>query len=131
MANLRQKKAAAIIIEAGGEISMGKALRQAGYSEATANNPGKVTNTKGWRELLNSIPEEEILNKLKENATQKRSLNASNTAIDIFFRLKGKFQKERENEEEILPLEELQKENDKLRQLYESRQKTSIIDRKD
>ena len=56
-----------------------------------------------------------MLIKLRENALQSKSFHSSNTALDMFFRLRGKYQKEQLNKEEILDLEELEKENELLK----------------
>ncbi len=65
MATLRQKKALKAIVENGGKISTG--MRAAGYSPATAENPSKLTSTKGWAELLEEyLPDSKIVKALDD-----------------------------------------------------------------
>jgi hypothetical protein len=49
MATLKQKKAIKNMVENGGVVS--SAMRDAGYSLATANTPQKLTESKGFEEL--------------------------------------------------------------------------------
>lgn len=59
MATTRQKKAADKLVENGGNVS--KAMKDAGYSEATAKTPQKLTNSKGWEELMEEyLPDDKL-----------------------------------------------------------------------
>lgn len=49
-ASIKQRKAFKNAVENGGKI--GKALRDAGFSESIVSNPSRVTKTEGWQELL-------------------------------------------------------------------------------
>lgn len=60
MATLRQKKAVAILAEKGGSVR--SAMRKAGYSKKT-NTPKKLTESKGFRELLSKYLPDELLAK--------------------------------------------------------------------
>lgn len=51
MATLRQKIAVDKIVENQGNVS--KAMREAGYPETTAKNPKNLTDSKGFKELMN------------------------------------------------------------------------------
>lgn len=53
MATLKQRKALENMVENGGNAS--KAMRDAGYSPATAENPDKLTESKGFKELADEI----------------------------------------------------------------------------
>lgn len=53
MATVKQRKAAEAMVENGGIAS--DAMRKAGYSEAMARNPQKVTKTKGFQELCDEL----------------------------------------------------------------------------
>ncbi len=65
MATQRQKKALDKVVENGGIIS--KAMRDAGYSEETAKTPSKLTDSKGWKELLEeALPDSLLTQKHKE-----------------------------------------------------------------
>lgn len=60
MATLKQKKAAAITLENGGVVS--SAMLEAGYSPAMAKNPQKLTESKGWQELLKDyLPDKTLI----------------------------------------------------------------------
>ncbi len=50
MATNKQKKAAEILAENGGNVS--QAMKDAGYSDQTAKTPQKLTESKGFRQLL-------------------------------------------------------------------------------
>jgi len=50
MATLKQKGVFNKMVENGG--NMGKAMREVGYSEAMAKNPHKVTQSKGFQEIM-------------------------------------------------------------------------------
>ena len=50
MTTVKQKKAIDAVLENRGSVSA--AMRQAGYSEATAKNPKNLTQSKAWKELL-------------------------------------------------------------------------------
>lgn len=61
---IRQKRVVKKVVEMvenGGSVSVSKAMREAGYSEATASNPKKVTSTKTWQDLMNEyLPDEDL-----------------------------------------------------------------------
>jgi|TARA_R100001530_G_C4303781_1_gene151194 hypothetical protein len=62
MATIKQKKAIKKIVENGGNIS--KAMRDVGYSEETAKTPQKLTNSKGWNELMEEYLPDDVLAKV-------------------------------------------------------------------
>jgi hypothetical protein len=56
---MKQKKAIMNAMENGGNIT--KAMREAGYSEATINNPKNLTESKSFQILLEKyLPDEKI-----------------------------------------------------------------------
>lgn len=60
MATLKQKRAAAITLENGGVVSA--AMLEAGYSPAMAKNPQKLTESKGWQELIETyLPDQQLI----------------------------------------------------------------------
>lgn len=125
-ASVLMRRAAYIFAESHGKMSKRRAFKQAGYSQESADNPQRFTKSKTWKDLMNELlPEDQMLDKLKENATQKRSIHGSNTALDMFFRLRGKYQKEQPNEEEVLDLDEIQKENERLKSKLYARRTTN------
>jgi hypothetical protein len=124
MAYLRMKRLAMILSESNGKLSVASAMKEAGYSISTAHNPQQVTKSKSWKELIDEfLPESMLIDKLKENIKQKKSINASNTAMDMAFKIRGKYQKEKDNEEDKMEdLDTLIKENEKLKsKLYAGR----------
>lgn len=72
---LKQKKAVKLAVENGGNIS--KAMRDAGYAEATAKNPSKLTESKSWDTLLAEIPDTLLKTKIIEGLDATRASNAS------------------------------------------------------
>jgi uncharacterized protein YdaT len=117
MSLFRAKATMNNLIESKGELSISKAMLKAGYPETTAHNPQQLTRSKTWKRLLDELlPEDELIDKLTENIKQKKSINASNAALDMAFKLRGKYQKDKENEEsQNKTLDELENENQELK----------------
>lgn len=71
MATVKQKKALNKIVENGGNVS--KAMRDVGYSPATAENPSKLTESKGFMELMDELglTDNLIVNALVEDINMK------------------------------------------------------------
>lgn len=71
MATEKQKRAADNLVENGGNVS--KAMRDAGYSPATAENPSKLTESKGFMELMDELglTDNLIVNALVEDINMK------------------------------------------------------------
>jgi phage terminase small subunit len=70
MATPRQEKAAQLYIENGGK-SASAAMRDAGYSEATAKNPNKLTSSPTWDDLMDKyLPDKKLVD------VHKKMLNA-------------------------------------------------------
>lgn len=67
----RQRKAFDILVENGGNHL--QAFRQAGFSEALATTPTKVTRSKGWKILLKQfVPNEKLATVLMEGLDANR-----------------------------------------------------------
>jgi len=61
MATIKQKLVASNLVGNGG--NMHKSMIAAGYSEAMANNPQKLTKSKGWQEIIDKyLREDKLLN---------------------------------------------------------------------
>lgn len=59
MVSIKQKKAFKKSVENHGNIS--KAMKEAGYTDATAKNPSNLTSSKAWKELMEEyLPEREL-----------------------------------------------------------------------
>lgn len=130
MANQRQKKAIANLVETGGSVSA--AMRKAGYSPKTAKTPKKLTESKAWEKILGkSLPDEllmerhrDLLNKqevrIKNNVstgeidtipTGEIDIIAVSKGLDMAYKLKGKYAPDKvaftdKAGEDILSLEE-------------------------
>jgi hypothetical protein len=106
MATVKQRKAIAKIAENGGNVS--KAMREVGYSPATASTPGKLTESVGYKELIEEyLPDLHLLDKHREfldsprtikrvvkgivvEVTEETDTNAVR-ALDMAYKLKGKY----------------------------------------
>ena len=65
MATTKQQRAAQELVGNGGNVT--KAMIAAGYSPATANTPGTLTQSKAWPELLEKfVPDSLLVKKHKE-----------------------------------------------------------------
>lgn len=71
MATQKQKKAVDKLVENGGNVS--RAMKDAGYSDATAKTPQKLTESKGFMELLDEygLTEHLIVTSLVEDIKRK------------------------------------------------------------
>ncbi len=71
-------------------LFLGEIMRQAGYSEATAINPGlNLTSKIGWKELLATIDDSPLLMKLLEIALGDDKRAAMDAIKTILIDLKG------------------------------------------
>ena len=124
---------------------LGKIMRENGYSDNTADNPKRVTESKSWEILLDEyIPESLVLETHKEAFKANKVISArtmgnanENTddfidvpdwqtrtkAVELGYRVRGKFQDK--SEVTIKSLKGLidVKENDKFEQLADDSQK--------
>lgn len=70
MATERQEKAAQLFIENGGK-SVSAAMREAGYTDASATNPSKLTKSNAWDDLMEKyLPDKKLVD------VHKKILNA-------------------------------------------------------
>lgn len=83
----QQKSVAEKVFQEGKSVS--EAMREAGYSDAMAKNPQKLTRSKGWQDIMEQIPKIDVVDKLVKNALQNKSISGSNQAIDLIFKLAG------------------------------------------
>src|SRR4051812_3373383 len=78
MATRRQELAAQVFVESGGK-SASAAMRKAGYADASAKNPKKLTKTKTWDQLLDKyLPDQKLA------AAHKKLLNANRIEHMVF-----------------------------------------------
>lgn len=90
MATIKQKKALDIMVENGGNAS--KAMREAGYSAKTAETPSKLTESKGYLELLDELglTDELIANALTEDIQAKPQNRVQELALAAKLRGRGR-----------------------------------------
>lgn len=79
----KQKAVAKKLLENPGK-SIGSAMREAGYSPATAKNPSDLTESKGWKQLLEKyLPDTDLL-EVGRQGLQATKLATSFTEADSF-----------------------------------------------
>ena len=92
MPSPRAKKAFNIMtarVAKGEPVTMGAVLREAGFSKETSLKPKLVTETKGWKELLATIDNEPLLERLKELALCDDKRISHEACKTILLDLKG------------------------------------------
>jgi hypothetical protein len=118
---IKQKKALEILMT-GNKGGMGEVMAAAGYSPTVIKNPGKVTETRSWQELLETyLPDgdlarihNELLNK-KENIivkdrfggveiipTGQVDTQAAKAALEMAYKLKGKNKEDNNQKQPII-----------------------------
>ncbi len=109
MATLKQRKVLKDLAENGGK-PLGLAMREAGYSEVTSKSPQKLTESKGWNELLEEMLPDSLISKVHKKLLEKKEkivVGAGNgyseiittgqphsdalKAADMAYKLKGRF----------------------------------------
>jgi len=101
MPTIRQKKAFIRVLN-GSTIS--KSMVKAGYSETTASTTGKLTNTKGWKELMDKYLPDDKLAKVhndglkamkKEEGEKVEDYQTRHRYLDTAYKLKGSYAPEK------------------------------------
>lgn len=93
MATEKQKRALKLSLENGGNMS--KAMRDAGYTAASAKTPQKLTESKGWQELLDEyLPEEMLLGVHKEGIFEEDG-SVRHKYLDTAYKLRGSYATEK------------------------------------
>ena len=123
MATIRQRKAAKRVVENGGIIS--KAMEDAGYSKKTAKTPQKLTESKGWKELMGQyLPDKLLAAKHKElleipikrktylkgdleTVEESLDVQAVSKGLDMAYKLKGKYVPEKKEFSGAISLSQL------------------------
>ena len=99
MPTLRQQKLAKKILENDGKPILSKAMKEVGYSDAYPKNPHMLVKTASWQELLDElIPNQKLVKRLSKLVNNKSDAIALR-ALDIAFKLKGKYKTEAIKEE--------------------------------
>lgn len=87
MATLKQKLVVSKIIENHGNVS--KSMRQVGYKPNTAKKPQNLTQSKGFKELMEQyLPDEMLLKALSDDIKGKK-LNRK-AELELGFKVKGR-----------------------------------------
>ena len=76
-----------LTIENRGNVS--KSMREAGYTDATAKNPSNLTNSDGWKELMEAyLPDDMLLRALSDDIEKKEGNRKGE--LELGFKLKGR-----------------------------------------
>lgn len=87
MATVKQKRALDLLIENRGNVS--KAMKDAGYTEASAKNPKNLTDSDGFKELLEAyLPDDMLLRALSDDIEKKEGNRKAE--LELAFKIKGK-----------------------------------------
>jgi hypothetical protein len=137
MATTRQKTAAKKISgnigNKGSKKSMGKILKEAGYSDSVCKTPSRVTESKGWKELMEEYFPADKIYKIHKKLLNKKEIvsykgefiktrqphSDVKYALDMIYKLKG-FYKDNEvsvnitNKTDTMSMEELDQEIERL-----------------
>lgn len=139
MATEKQKAVAAMITENHGNIS--KTMRDVGYSDITASKPSNLTDSKGWKELMeDNLPTNELMKVHKEGLEASTQVVTNGQVIanpdysvrhkylDTAYKLKGSYAAEKKaievideslSDEELLLAEQI---------LAKRRSQTTIVE---
>ena len=98
MATIKQKTALNKVVENGGNVS--KAMRDAGYTEKTAKTPQKLTESKGWKELVEEYLPDDLLARVHHEGLQatkgkKPDYFARHKYLDTAYKIKGEYAPEK------------------------------------
>ena len=90
MATRKQKKAVTKMVENGGNVS--KAMKEAGYSKATAKNPKKLTDSQGFKKIADELDKlgltKSLLTRALVSDIKAKPKNRAKE-LDLGFRVKG------------------------------------------
>lgn len=88
MATIKQETALEKTVENGGNIT--QAMREAGYSEATVNNPSNLTKSKGFQELCqdSGLTDSFLIDSLVDDIREKKGHRKAE--LELAFKIKGR-----------------------------------------
>lgn len=69
----------------------GDALRKAGYSEAVATQPQKVTKSKGWQQLMDEHLSDDLLADVHKKGLKDEDANTRHRYLDTAYKVKKKY----------------------------------------
>ena len=79
-----------LMVEKSGE-SVGKAMREVGYSARTSLTPSKLTESDGWKELMKEHLPDTLLAKTHGKLLQSKQERFQLDALNLAYRVKGKY----------------------------------------
>lgn len=82
MATTKQRRAAKKLLENPG-VGISRIMREVGYSPATAQNPSDLTESKGWKELMEQYLPDATLARVHMEGLSATRMSTSLTAPDI------------------------------------------------
>lgn len=86
MATTKQSKAFEILVESGGDMPVSKAMKQAGYSPATAKTPKKLTESESYKALFPPDRTQQVVDNLHKLAIsaqdEKNQIEATKVYLD-------------------------------------------------
>ena len=86
MATAKQRKALEILVESGGDMPVGTAMKKAGYSPATAKTPQKLTESEAYKSLFQPEKTQQIVDNLHKLAIsaedEKNQIEATKVWMD-------------------------------------------------
>lgn len=92
MPTIRQKRAFDKVLKG---MPITHAMKEVGYSETTSANTGKLTNSDGWKELMDKhLPDEKLAEKHNEFLNSDRQ-EIGIKALDMGYKLKGSYAPEK------------------------------------
>jgi hypothetical protein len=95
----RQRKAVKELVENGGKRSINKTLKKAGYSDAMAHTPAKVTKSKGFIEAMDEAGlTDDFLNKCLHEDIKAKKKNRKGE-LELAYKLKGRLKDEKQEVE--------------------------------
>ena len=80
------------MVDSSGSSNVGKAMRESGYSEKTSLTPSKLTNSDGWKALMQEyLPDNLLARKHNELLEDKQAIHRL-SALNLAYKIKGKYQ---------------------------------------
>ena len=108
----KQKLAASKLMENDGNVS--KSMVAAGYSKASAKNPQRLTESKGWQKLMEKYLPDKGLLQVHKGLLKNADWHARDAGLDKAYKIKGKYA---DSKIQIGASEELEKVLDRVSRL--------------
>ncbi|MDD4601614.1 MAG: hypothetical protein PHQ46_11280 [Negativicutes bacterium] len=83
MQTARAKKTAKIIAENGGNKPISQAMKEAGFSDAYAKNPQKLTRTKSWKDIMDKYLPDEKLGRIHKKLLESKKFTSRSFPLDM------------------------------------------------